>query len=63
MFEDVTTIRQMRKKYNGRMFTSGVDTFRQMAAIETEALEDGALPGRTKELIALGISIAKACYG
>jgi hypothetical protein len=56
-------MRRMRKKYNGQMFNSGVDTFRQMAAIEAEALEDGVLPGRTKELIALGISIGQACYG
>lgn len=63
MFEDAATIRKTRKKYNGKMFKSGVDTFRQMAAVEEKALKSGALDRRTKELIALGISISKACYG
>jgi alkylhydroperoxidase/carboxymuconolactone decarboxylase family protein YurZ len=34
-----------------------------MADLEEEALKDGALDQKTKELIALGISIGNACYG
>ena len=63
MFEEPATIQAIRKKYNGKMFTSGIDTFQRMAAIEEDALRGGALNRRTKELIALGISIGKACYG
>jgi hypothetical protein len=63
MFEDAAAIRAARKKYNGKMFGSGVDTFRQVASVETQALKGGALAQRTKELVALGISISKACYG
>ena len=63
MFDDPATIRAMRKKYSGKMFMSGVDTFQRMAAIEEDALKSGALSRRTKELIALGICIGKACYG
>jgi hypothetical protein len=63
MFEDPATIQAMRKKYTGKMFMSGVDTFRRMAAIEEDALKSGALGQGTKELIALGISIGRSCYG
>ena len=63
MFEDPAAIQAMRTQYNGKMFMSGVDTFQRMAAIEEDALKSGALSRRTKELIALGISIGKACYG
>lgn len=45
------------------MFRSGCRAFRRMADLEEEALKDGALDQKTKELIALGISIGNACYG
>ena len=45
------------------MQKSGIKTFRDMDRIESEALEDGALSQKYKELIALGISIERACYG
>jgi alkylhydroperoxidase/carboxymuconolactone decarboxylase family protein YurZ len=63
MFEDRETVRRTRKQYNGKMLTSGVDIFRKMATLEEEALKSGALDQRFKELMALGISISKACYG
>jgi alkylhydroperoxidase/carboxymuconolactone decarboxylase family protein YurZ len=63
MFEDVSEIRKLRKKYNGMMIQSGIGTFRQIWDAEEEALKDAALDQKTKELIALGISISKACYG
>ncbi|MBN2126727.1 MAG: carboxymuconolactone decarboxylase family protein [Deltaproteobacteria bacterium] len=63
MFEEIEEIRRMRKTYNLQMFRSGIGTFRQVSEVEERALKDGELPGKTKELIALGISISKACYG
>ena len=45
------------------MYQSGMATFREMGELEEKALEDGALPQKYKELIALGISISKGCYG
>ncbi len=63
MFEDIKEIRELRKKYNTQMFRSGISTFREMGELEANALRDGALAGKYKELIALGISICNACYG
>ena len=63
MFEDVSEIRKVRKKYNAEMIRSGISTFRKVWDAEEDALQDGALSQKTKELIALGISISKACYG
>lgn len=61
--EDVAAIRRTRKKYNQAMFQSGVAAFRQLEELEAGVLRDGALSQRTKELIALGISVATGCYG
>lgn len=63
MFDSVKTIRETRKRYNGRLFMSGVETFRRLEDAEAGALADGALPRKQKELIALGISIAENCLG
>ncbi len=63
MFEDVKEIRELRKKYNAQMFRSGIGTFRELSELEANALRDGALSRKYKELIALGISISNACYG
>ncbi len=63
MFEDVKEIRELRKKYNAQMFRSGISTFRELSELEANALRDGTLTRKTKELIALGISIGNACYG
>lgn len=63
MFADIEEIRRTRKKYNWQMFQSGIQTFREAGELESKALKDGALAQKHKELIALGISISKACYG
>jgi alkylhydroperoxidase/carboxymuconolactone decarboxylase family protein YurZ len=63
MFIDTDETRKVRQKYNLQMQQSGIKTFRDMDRIEMEALESGDLSQKYKELIALGISISKACYG
>ena len=63
MFPDIDEIKRTRKKYNGKMFLSGIKTFKKMAEVEEEALKDGVLRQKYKELIALGISISHGCYG
>ena len=63
MFEDIGKIRQTRKKYNYKMFRSGVETFREMEELEANIFREGAIPQKFKELIALGISITHSCYG
>ena len=63
MFPDINEIRKTRKIYNGKMLQSGIKTFRELGELETNALKDGALAQKYKELIALGISIGQACYG
>ena len=63
MFPDINEIRKTRKKYNGKMYRSGIKTFRELGDLETSALKDGTLSRKYKELIALGISISNACYG
>ena len=63
MFIDTDETRELRQKYNLQMRKSGIKTFQDMDRIEMEALESGDLLQKYKELIALGISISKACYG
>jgi hypothetical protein len=63
MFIDTDEIRRLREKYYLQMQESGIKTFQDMDKTETEALESGDLSQEYKELIALGISISKACYG
>ena len=63
MFDDINEIRKTRKKYNQLMFRSGISTFREFEELEANALRDGALPRKHKELVALGISITQKCYG
>lgn len=63
MFPDIEEIKKIRKKYNGKMYLSGIKTFKQMAEVEEDALKDGVLKQKYKELIALGISISHGCYG
>ena len=63
MFIDTDETRRLRQKYNLQMQKSGIKTFQDMDRIEMEALESGDLLQKYKELIALGISISKACYG
>jgi len=63
MFEEIKSINRTRKKYNLKMFRSGISTFREIEDLEMKALRDGALAQKYKELIALGISISQTCYG
>ena len=63
MFPDIDEIRKTRKKYNWQMYQSGIKTFRELGELENDALRDGALAQKYKELIALGISISSGCYG
>lgn len=63
MFYDSEETRKLRQKYNLQMQKSGIKTFKDMSRIEMDALEGGVLSQKYKELIALGISISKACYG
>jgi len=63
MFIDTDETRRLRQKYNLQMQESGIKTFQDMDKIEMDALESGELSQKYKELIALGISITKACYG
>ena len=63
MFNEINEIRKTRKKYNQLMFRSGISTFRKFEELEENALQDGALTRKHKELIALGMSIVQKCYG
>ena len=63
MFESVENIRKLRKKYNGKMYLSGVKTFKAIGELEADALRSGAISQKYKELIALGISISRNCHG
>ncbi len=63
MFIDTEETRALRQKYNLQMQQSGIKTFQDMDRVEMQALESGDLAQRYKELIALGISISKGCYG
>ncbi len=63
MFIDTDETRRLRQKYNLQMQKSGIKTFQDMDRFEMEALESGELSQKYKELIALGISISKVCYG
>ena len=63
MFGDPKEYRRLRKRYNGKMFLSGVGTFREFEDLEAHALTDGALSQKYKELIALAVSITHSCYG
>ena len=63
MFIDTDETKKLRQKYNLQMQKSGIKTFQAMDRIEMDALESGDLSQKYKELIALGISISKACYG
>ena len=63
MFPSINEIKTVRKKYNWQMSQSCIKTFREIEELEKNALKDGALTQKYKELIALGISISNSCYG
>jgi hypothetical protein len=63
MFDEISEIRKARKKGNQAMLSSGISTFGKFEELEVDALKDGALSRKYKELVALGISITQKCYG
>ena len=63
MFIDTEETRKLRQKYNLQMQKSGIKTFPDMVRFEMDPLRCGELSQKYKELIALGISISKSCYG
>jgi AhpD family alkylhydroperoxidase len=63
MFESVEEFRDLRKKYNGKMFASGVPIFREFEEMEGRALQSGALDRKYKELIGIATSIVSSCCG
>lgn len=62
MFDEIEEIRRTRKLYNLKMLRSGVGTFEELENLAANALREGTLPKKYKELIALGISICEKCY-
>ena len=63
MFEDIGKVNELRKKYNFKMFTSGIPAFRSYEDLEARILTSGVLDRKIKELASLGISIVSGCYG
>lgn len=63
MFPDIKEIRKTRKKYNYKMIRSGISSFKELEKLEANALKNGEIPQKFKELMALGISISRSCYG
>jgi len=63
MFPNSNEIQKARKKCNWQMYQSGINTFHAIGEAEANALKDGVLAQKHKELIALGISISNKCYG
>jgi len=63
MFEEIDEFRSLRKKYNYKMFQTGIGTFREFEDLEANALKSGALDQKYKELIMLATSIISLCYG
>jgi len=61
-FESIEAIKEARI-FNLRMFHSGASTFRDFEVLEVDAFQDGALDQKSKEPIALGISICHGRYG
>jgi len=63
MFPNSNELQKARKKYNLQMYQSGINAFHAIGEAEANALKDGVLAQKYKELIALGISISNGCYG
>lgn len=63
MFKPVDEYRALRKKYNYKMFTSGVATFKEFEELEAKTFAAGELEPKYKELIGLAASIVSLCYG
>jgi AhpD family alkylhydroperoxidase len=63
MFEGIEEVRRFRKKYNYKMFSSGVSTFREFEELEARTLQSGALERKYKELTGIALSMITKCYG
>jgi AhpD family alkylhydroperoxidase len=63
MFESIARVKELRKRYNHKMFQSGVPVFRAFEELEAQILSSGVLERKVKELAAIGISIVSGCYG
>ena len=63
MFQPVKEYRDLRKKFNYKMFQSGVPVFREFEELEAKTFAAGALEPKYKELIGLAASIVSLCYG
>jgi len=53
--------REHRERMNERILRSGPLTMKRFFNLDTNAYEDGALPGRTKELLGLVASAVLRC--
>jgi AhpD family alkylhydroperoxidase len=63
MFEEISKVRELRKKYNYKMFMSNTNIFREYEDLEAKALTSGVLERKYKELTCIAVSIVTGCYG
>ena len=61
MSRELEEFREFREKMNARILESGHRDIRRFFALDTRAYEDGALPGKTKELLGLTASMVLRC--
>ena len=61
MSRELEEFREFREKMNARILASGHRDIRRFFALDTRAYEDGALPGKTKELLGLTASMVLRC--
>jgi len=54
-------ISRRRKVAHARLVELGSEVYQAFLQMERAAFSDGALPGKEKELIAVGISVVKNC--
>jgi AhpD family alkylhydroperoxidase len=59
--DEFEAIAERRKKSHARLVALQSKVYAGFLAMEKAAYADGALPGKHKELIALGISVVKNC--
>jgi AhpD family alkylhydroperoxidase len=61
MSERLQEFRAFREKMNARIHESGNLEIKRFFALDSRAYEDGALPGKTKELLGLVASLVLRC--
>ena len=59
--EKIEKLINQRKWANGRLIRYNSKVFKAVQALEEATFRDGALPKKTKELIAIGISVVNNC--